>query len=344
MLRLLHCADLHLNRPFAGLTDPVKGAEARSEQLDMFAEIISLARDTDVLLIAGDLFDRNEFDLSLLTFIREKFASIPHVKIFISPGNHDPYLPNSPYALFDFGNHVHIFKGETEKVDCGSFAVYGNCGRPVGKVTLNPNQMNLLCIHGGIGGNADYNPLNRSELEQFTYCALGHIHSFSGFRQNYTYSGVPLGGGFDETGEKGVVKGEIGDLHFVPLSGRRYHILTIPLENQNGYEEIERRIAAACPNPGRDCWYIVLTGTIHPEFPFRTEVLQERIGSQFYYLKIKSECTPYLSYADMADEYTLRGLFVQEMQERIKGNPDDMILRKALEWGVALLDGQPIQE
>ena len=343
-MRLLHCADLHLNRAFAGMTNPVKAAEAKAEQMGVFSEMISLAKDVDVLLIAGDFFDSHYFDLSLLCQIREKFASISHVKVFISPGNHDPYTPDSPYALFDFGENVHIFRGETEKVDCGSFAVYGNCGLPIGQVEVNPNQINLLCIHGDLGGNSDYNPITREELAPFTYCALGHVHSFSGLEENFAYSGVPLGGGFDETGQKGVIMGEIGNLSFVPLKGRQYHCLTVSLENQNGYEGIEQAIFEACPNPARDCWSIQLTGSMNPDFPFLTEVLKERIEHRFYYLKLRSECVPYLSYEDMADEYTLRGLFVREMLERLKQTPDDEVLKKALELGVAVLDKKPIQE
>ncbi|MBE7042494.1 MAG: hypothetical protein E7399_03255 [Ruminococcaceae bacterium] len=343
-MRILHCADLHLNRAFAGMTDPVKGAEAKAEQVDVFSKIIALAKDVDVLLIAGDFFDSNYFELSLLSLIREKFASISHVKVFISPGNHDPYTPDSPYALFDFGDNVHIFRGETEKVDCGSFAVWGNCGVSVGQVELNPDQINLLCIHGDLGGNSDYNPLTRAELEPFTYCALGHVHSFSGLEHHYAYSGVPLGGGFDETGQKGVIMGEIGALSFVPIEARQYHVLTILLDNQNGYEGIEEKLFELCPNPGKDCWSVRLTGTLHPEFPFQTEVLKERIGHRFYYLKLTSECSPYLSYEEMADEYTLRGLFVREMLERLYQNPDDEVLRKALELGVSILDHKPIQE
>ncbi len=343
-MRILHCADLHLNRAFAGMTDSVKVAEAKAEQMDIFYEIISLAKDVDVLLIAGDFFDSHYFDLSYLMLIREKFASIPHVKVFIAPGNHDPYTPDSPYALFDFGENVHIFRGETEKVDCGQFAVYGNCGLPVGKIEVNHEQINLLCIHGDLGGNSDYNPLTREELAPFTYCALGHVHSFSGLEGNYAYSGVPLGGGFDETGQKGVIMGEIGNLSFVPLKGRQYHCLTVSLKNQNGYEGIEEAIFEACPNPGKDCWSIHLTGSIDPDFPFLTEVLKERIEKRFYYLKLRSECVPYLSYEDMADEYTLRGLFVREMLERLKETPDNEVLKKALEMGVALLDHKPIQE
>lgn len=343
-MRLLHCADLHLNRAFSGMTDPVKAAEAKAEQMDMFSQIISLAKEVDVLLIAGDLFDSSYFDMAQCMLMREKFASISHVKVFISPGNHDPYTPDSPYALFDFGPNVHIFKGETEKVDCGEYAVYGNCGLPIGQVELTPNQINLLCIHGDLGGNSDYNPLKREELAPFTYCALGHVHSFSGLDQNFAYSGVPLGGGFDETGPKGVIMGEIGQLAFVPLQGRQYHVLTVTLENQNGYEGIEKAIFDACPNPGRDCWRIYIKGSIHPDFPFLTKVLQERIQERFYYVKISSDCVPYVSYEQMADEYTLRGLFVREMLHRLHQNPHDLILQKALEIGVAVLEDKPIQE
>lgn len=351
-MKLVHCADLHLNRPFAGMNSSVKAAAARAEQMDLFSHIISLAKEADALLIAGDLFDSNYFDLSQLQLMREKFASIPQVRVFISPGNHDPYTPNSPYALFDFGDHVHVFRGETECVDCGEFVVYGNCGRPVGQVTVDPERINLLCVHGDLGGNGDYNPFTKEELEPFSYCALGHVHSYSGIIPNgrgaYAYCGVPLGGGFDETGQKGVIAGKVdregADLSFVSMEGRQYHVLTVSLENQKGYEGIEEAIFAACPQPGGDCWSIRLTGTMSPEFAFRTEVLRERIEHRFYCLKLKNECVPYLSYEEMADEYTLRGLFVKEMLRRQKEAPEDETILKALEIGTAVLEHRAVPE
>ncbi|MDY4976228.1 MAG: DNA repair exonuclease, partial [Clostridia bacterium] len=86
---------------------------------------------------------------------------------------------------------------------------------------------------------------------------MGHVHSYSGIIPNgrgaYAYCGVPLGGGFDETGQKGVIAGKVdregADLFFVPMEGRQYHVLTVPLENQKGYEGIEEAVFAACPQP-----------------------------------------------------------------------------------------------
>ncbi len=351
-MRLVHCADLHLNRAFTGMDDALKAAAARAEQMDAFSQIITLAKDADALLIAGDLFDSNYFDFSQLRFMREKLMTIPSVRVFIAPGNHDPYTPDCPYALFDFGDHVHVFRGDTEGVDCGEFVVYGNCGRPVGKIEIDPERINLLCIHGDVKGNGDYNPLSREELAPFSYCALGHVHSYSGIVPNgrgaYAYSGVPLGGGYDETGQKGVIAGEVGrsgvTLSFVPIKGRQYHVLTIPLENQNGYEGIEQLIFESCPHPGKDCWSIRLTGTLSPEFAFQSQVLRERIKDRFYHLKLHSECTPFLSYEEMSDEYTLRGLFVKEMLRRQKEAPEDETIRRALELGVAVLEQKAIPE
>lgn len=336
-MKLIHCADLHLNRPFTGMDSPVKAAAARAEQMDLLGRIAAMARKADVLLIAGDLFDNSYFDLAQLQQMREQFKGIPHV--FIAPGNHDPYTPRSPYALFDFGEQVHVFRGETETVDCGSFTVTGNAGRPVGRVSLPPGKPHLLCVHGEVGGG-EYNPLSPKELAPFTYCALGHVHSCSDFTENWAYSGVPLGGGFDELGQKGVIagkmEGETRSLSFVPLPGRQYRSVTVELSRAGSYEEVEHAVFSACPEPGRDAWRIVLSGTVHPDFPFREAVLQERIGEKFYYLKLHARLHPDLSYEDMADQYTLRGLFVKEMLEQ--GNSRKV--RRAMELGVELLEGR----
>ena len=38
------------------------------------------------------------------------FAEIPSTKIFITPGNHDPYIKDSIYDTTYFGSNVYIFK------------------------------------------------------------------------------------------------------------------------------------------------------------------------------------------------------------------------------------------
>src|SRR6185295_13967999 len=79
---------------------------------DAFLRIVSRAGEwpADALLIAGDLFEHDRVSHDTVAVLCGAFASIPHVPIFISPGNHDPYLSDSPYATQPWPENVFIFR------------------------------------------------------------------------------------------------------------------------------------------------------------------------------------------------------------------------------------------
>ena len=91
-VRILHCADLHFDTPFKELDKDISDI-SKEELLEVFKNIIDLCikEKVEVLLIAGDVFDNLTVNKSTLFFISEQINRIKHIKVFISPGNHDPY-------------------------------------------------------------------------------------------------------------------------------------------------------------------------------------------------------------------------------------------------------------
>lgn len=69
-LKLLHTADLHLGSPFMNLPVNV-GDTLRKEQKDILFRIIKLCHDeaVDILLLAGDVFDRPHPDSDYLDYL-----------------------------------------------------------------------------------------------------------------------------------------------------------------------------------------------------------------------------------------------------------------------------------
>ena len=63
-MRLLHLADIHLDRSF-GWLGPERGRRRRQELRDTLQRGVALARDlqVDALCIAGDLYDRENAGL-----------------------------------------------------------------------------------------------------------------------------------------------------------------------------------------------------------------------------------------------------------------------------------------
>lgn len=350
-MRIVHCADLHFNRPFSGAESELISRQRKQEQKEAFARIIEAARGCDALCIAGDLFDGPYFDKPLLDWLNGQFSSIADTHIFISPGNHDPYKPYSLYGLYQFSDNVHIFTGSTEFIDCGSFRVYGNAGLPVGEISLDSEKINILCLHTDLRKDSAYNPMTVQELASygFEYAALGHVHAFSGIQMAgmtcYAYSGVPFPGGFDEQGEKGFVAGTIEKgnckLEFVPVAGRQYHVAEVSVENAGGYEELEEEILRQCIRAPQDFYQVILEGTV--SFDFYPALLYERLADRFYYLKIKDSLHPPVSYEEMANTYSLKGVFVDKMLQRLKAEPDQREhFIRAMEYGLRALENKKI--
>ena len=114
-IKVLHCADLHFDTPFKELSKEVSDT-SKNELLEVFKNIIDLAIDEniEVLLIAGDVFDNLTVNKNTLFFISDQIRRIDNIKVFISPGNHDPYNEKSFYNMINWPENVYIFKGDME--------------------------------------------------------------------------------------------------------------------------------------------------------------------------------------------------------------------------------------
>ena len=130
MLRLLHCADAHLDTPFT-LADMENADVRRAEMRAAFSSMMTYIRQSNVklLLIAGDLFDHAFLTRETTALLRREFSSVPDCHIVIAPGRRDFYTEDSVYAEADFPQNVHIFCRETPA--CAAFTVGDDENRPI---------------------------------------------------------------------------------------------------------------------------------------------------------------------------------------------------------------------
>lgn len=250
-VRIVHTADLHLGSPFGYF--PERAEVLQADQLRIFMSIIRLCQDTesDLLLIAGDLFEQPRPPLSLVNEVRDLLASIPETRVFIAPGNHDPAEPDSLWQSTSWPKNVHVFLNGIESVDLPHLntRIYGAAFQstaapePLVRALLpepHPDLINILLLHGEIiTGNqgSAYNPISNQWLKTCgaDYVALGHTHQgelvqrLDGTGPWYAYSGCPSGRGFDELGQKGVLSGTLTQIEqtgaAVAANGRRFRIL-----------------------------------------------------------------------------------------------------------------------
>ena len=84
MLKLLHCADLHLDSPFRD-RDPESSARRRRELRRVFSSLVDFvkAESIPLVLLVGDLFDGTAVTSDTVSFVKERLASAPDCRFVI---------------------------------------------------------------------------------------------------------------------------------------------------------------------------------------------------------------------------------------------------------------------
>ena len=368
-IKIVHTGDLHFDTPFKDVGESQSRIN-KEELKEVFRNIIHFCKEkaVDILLLTGDIFDNFTLNRETLYFIEQSLKEILEVKVFISPGNHDPYGNKSFYKLINWPSNVYIFKGDLEKVYLENLDInvwgYGFREKYIRESALKnfsepSDKINLMVLHGEISssnkGN-EYNPITFDDIRNsgMDYIALGHRHNFSGINKEgqtfYAYSGCPQGRGFDELGDKGIIYGYVSkgtvDLEFVKTSKRNYIEEHIDISDSFGYEEVKKSIIDSINESDRkhNLYKIVLEGEISPDFSIDEELLRERLGLDFYYFKIVDKTRVKYNIEEITKGYSVKSLFVKKIMNLIDSaetEEDKEVLMMALKVGLSSLsEGQ----
>lgn len=354
MLKLLHAADLHLDSPFAGLS-PEQAALRRAEQRTLLDRLADLANEeqVDLVLLAGDLLDGERVYRETVDALAQTLGRI-RAKVFISPGNHDPYSAASPYTLPIWPDNVHIFTSPHPvgvKLPQPGCTVYGaaftaeqNDSSPLENFSVSEPGLNLMVLHGNTVGR-DYAPISPAQIadSRLDYLALGHIHQGSGLQKSgntfWAYPGCPEGRGFDELGEKGallvrVSSGQV-QTRFCPLSSRRYEILDVDLTDCS--DPLAAVESALPTHTEADIYRIRLTGAFDLTAQTLSQ-LEQTFAPRFHALELQDRTHPPRDLWARAEEDSLTGLFLRTMAQKLEAQPQSDTLQLAIRFGLAALE------
>lgn len=355
MLQIVHAADFHLDSPFAALGE-AEAAACRAEQRALLRALSEEAQGADLVLLAGDLLDscfcRGETAEAMESFL----ASLPG-RVFLAPGNHDYYAPESPWSRMRVPENVHIFtSSQPEAVPLPELGctVWGAAftapkSRPKLRGFHVPagGGLQLMVLHGDTSAaDGGYNAVSEADIAEsgLDYLALGHIHGCSGLRESggvrWAYPGCLMSRGFDETGEKGFLRLRLSEAaceaEFVPLPSRRYEILAV---NVTGAESLASAVETALPADAQKHVFRVLLRGEWPEKP-KLDALSEALSGRCYRLDLRDETRILKSVWDAAGEDTLRGAFLRVLKRRYETAPEAerAQITLAARYGLAALD------
>ncbi|WP_130706247.1 metallophosphoesterase [Tetragenococcus halophilus] len=212
MLRFIHCADLHFDRPFEGLHSVAsKTKELPRENEQVLANIVKLAIDkkVDFLLFAGDTFHQNRPTLKTQQQFFQQMEQLnkENIPVYMIFGNHDYYEEERYW--FDFPTNVHLFKEEKVQTISGqtnageryfisgfSYLSPQISQKKVNEFPIKQTDYHIGMYHGDMSSK-HFAPFQLQEMKNknYDYWALGHIHvpTILSEEAAIIYAGTPQG-------------------------------------------------------------------------------------------------------------------------------------------------------
>lgn len=354
-----HMADLHLDAPFVVLANKEKIAmQRRLEQRKAIKDIVEYIKENDIpyLFIAGDLYEQEYIRKSTIEYVIELFETIKNTKIFITPGNHDPYIKNSFYNNLKWPENVHIFKETLEVVELDDIDIYGYgfndfyMENKYQNIKIkNPNKINILITHGDLDASNttlnQYNPIKLKNIMEsgFDYVALGHIHKRNidkNTTQSIVYPGSTVSLGFDELGERGFVVGQLEknklQAQFIPLKIKTFEESTIDISELNSEEDLIQKLNEQSLESEK-FYKIILTG--EEKFHINVNKIMKYIENDSI-IKLQIETKKQFEITQIANHDNLIGLFAKNILNKIENSSEDEKekLLQAFEIGMEILN------
>lgn len=330
-MKIIHCADLHLDSRMESGLSAEKARERRLELLRTFTRMVERAgtEQVDAILLCGDLFDARTISVRAENCVLDAIAEHPQITFYYLQGNHD----RNSFLQKDrkFPENLKMFGSDWTSYEQGEVTITGaelSEGVPedlMDRLALDESRINIVMLHGmlteyGEKGRSESISLRSLQNRGIDYLALGHVHGFRRGRLDdrgiWCYCGCLEGRGFDECGEKGYVELEItrGKVlpSFVPFAGRRLHDVPVDVTGLLTQEEIQRKIQKDLAGvPDRDLVKIRLTGQVSPEAERDTLWIRRWLEDSYYFLKVKDETKLLIRPEDYRYDISLKGEFVR---------------------------------
>ncbi|MCC6489350.1 MAG: DNA repair exonuclease [Candidatus Hydrogenedentes bacterium] len=375
MIRIIHTSDIHLDACFAASRYPSALANRRRQSLrEVFQGILQRAKDwpADAVLIAGDLYEHERLTPDTLDFLKTALQAAAPVPVFITPGQHDPATPASPYVMHTWPAHVRVFsepRWRSHTLEAPGLTIHG-FGFNAPELALNP--FGALRIprdkltHVAVGYGSEIGTLAPGETplapfslgdaipESLAYLALGRSHTMKVFRDKQSpraaYPGSPEGHGADESGTRYYLEVEIDEGHVsirpVPSNKSLYMTHTIDCSEVTSAKQVIEAVRAQAP-PGdlARIARITLTGETHPEWTRQLATIRDALAADFEYLDLVDETRVAEDYGLLARDRTSLGSFVKRIGAEIADCADVQrraMLERAREAGVAAYRGREL--
>lgn len=327
-MKILHCADIHLDSPMETHMTRSQASKRSAELLSSFLRMTRYAAENEVrlVLIAGDLFDSGRVTGRTVEAVLDAMRATPAVQYLYLRGNHDESA--RIFADCALPENLFCFSESWQTFLCEDVAVSGICTTPENALSLyrdlpdGQGRFHIVMLHGqtAASAGADRVALNLLRERGVDYLALGHLHSYDcqplDRRAVWCYPGCLEGRGFDECGPKGFVLLDTSAPRprpeFVPFCARRLHRVEVDVTGRATSSEVYQAMQAASAEiPAEDMVEFVLTGRSLPTARISGSYLYNLMQGAFFFVKIKDESRMEIDRRDYQNDASLKGEFIR---------------------------------
>ena len=334
-MKIIHCADLHLDSKMTTNLTKEKAKERKMEILRTFSRMVEYAKKNNisVILIAGDMFDTRNVSATARNMVKDVIMQNPEIDFLYLRGNHDN--DNFLSKLDEVPDNLCLFNDKWTTYTYGNVSISGielnaeNTLTAYNSLVLDHGKYNIVTMHGQL---AEYKSKDKAETislddvknKNIDYLALGHVHGYRMERLDargvYCYPGCLEGRGFDECGEKGFVVLDIDTTtrtamsEFVTMAARTFYTLPVDVTGISTTQDAAARMEEALAKTqyaSKSLVKFVLQGEVDVECELETDFLEEQFAEYFYFVKVYDETKLLVNYKDYEKDASLKGEFIR---------------------------------
>lgn len=366
-MKLIHCADLHLDSKMNANLDKESAKERKGEILHTFERMVMYAAQNQVsaILIAGDMFDTKNISATTRNTVLHNIIGHPKITFYYLKGNHDndnflSGLEEIPKNLKMFGSQWTTYEEAEGKVSISGIELSDeNTESAYLSLVLDSEKFNIVMLHGqeaksAVRDKAEIIHLKALRNKGIDYLALGHVHMYKkeklDARGTYCYAGCLEGRGFDECGDHGFVVLDIDEdtgtytHEFILFAQRKLFTVEVDVTDCQTTAEMVSKAVQDLQNAGCDeegMVKIVLKGTLDVECEKDIAYFQSRFRQRFYYVKVYDETRLKIEAGDYMLDESLKGEFVRQIMadDSISEEDKKIIIR----YGLQAIAGEEVQ-
>lgn len=366
-MKIIHCADVHLDSKMLRHLTKEQAKERRTEILNTFGQMVKYASKNDVsaIIIAGDLFDTSMISVTTRNYVKDVIVNNPKIEFYYLQGNHD--IDNFLINLQEIPANLKLFEKKwtkynvagSEKVTISGIELSAKNHKEIyDTLELDINQMNIVVLHGKAQDKKvaeDFESIGISNLKNkaIDYLALGHYHSYKESmiddRGVYCYPGCLESRGFDESNEHGFVVIEIDEKKMtstrklVDISERNVYSVDVDVTGcyttSDAIQKVSQTIDKMKIN-SKSLVKVSLIGEITLKTELNISLIEKNFADAFYVFKAEDKTKTVINFEEYTFDETLKGEFVRNVLKAPDIAEEDK--PKIIRYGIQALTGEEI--